>query len=102
MKNIFKINYSNIPNHVKVAAVSWTCKIITASIQVISIRLLITNLGAEQYAGYAILTSLISWFSLFEFGLSPSLQNFISESRQATEILTLICRLLYRYFCSFY
>ncbi|HPX92113.1 MAG TPA: MATE family efflux transporter, partial [Spirochaetota bacterium] len=43
--------------------------------------MLITNLGAEQYAGYAILTSLISWFSLFEFGLSPSLQNFISESR---------------------
>ena len=81
MKNLKKILtiIEELPGHVKVAIVSWICKILIALIQVFTIRILMDYLGSEVYAGYAVLTSLVAWFSLFDFGLGATTQNFISE-----------------------
>ena len=77
--------YKNSPNHLKVAVVAWITRIITAVIQVFSIRILISYLGTELYAGFAILTSLAGWFALAEFGLGSTLQNYVSEFRVKNE-----------------
>jgi len=83
MNIIFKLAelYKNAPNHLKVASVAWVTRIITAVIQVFSVRILISYLGTELYAGFAILTSLAGWFALAEFGLGSTLQNYVSEYR---------------------
>jgi O-antigen/teichoic acid export membrane protein len=54
-------------------------------VQIISIRELLAYLGEDSYAVYVIAFSLIGWFSLFEFSVGSSLQNFISESRVKKE-----------------
>jgi len=77
--------YKNSPNHLKVAVVAWITRIITSIIGVINIRILISCLGMELYAGFVIITSLSGWFSLFDFGISTSLQNFISEQKAKNE-----------------
>jgi len=73
--------YKETPIHLKVASVAWVTRIITAVIQVFSVRILISYLGTELYAGFAILTSLAGWFALAEFGLGSTLQNYVSEYR---------------------
>ena len=71
----------NIPNHIKVAISAWISRIGIALIQVFTIRILLSYLGEEKYAVYVILYSLLIWCNLSEFGVSSSLQNYISESR---------------------
>ena len=73
----------NIPNHIKVAISAWISRIGIALIQVFTIRILLSYLGEEKYAVYVILYSLLIWCNLSEFGVSSSLQNYISESRAA-------------------
>jgi len=77
--------YKKTPHHLKIASVAWLTRIITAGIQVLSIRILISYLGTDIYAGFAILTSLAGWFALSEFGLGATLQNFASEYRVKNE-----------------
>jgi Membrane protein involved in the export of O-antigen and teichoic acid len=69
------------PRHWVVAASAWGSRIVSASIQIISIRVLLTYLGEERYAVYVIAYSLSAWFSLCDCGIGMALQNFISESR---------------------
>ncbi|MDR3113285.1 MAG: MATE family efflux transporter [Endomicrobium sp.] len=80
IKNLFYY-FKHPPRHIVVAASAWASKVITAFTGFISIRELILYLGEEKYAIYAIAYSLIGWFTISQFGIGSSLQNFISESR---------------------
>lgn len=70
-----------IPTHLLVAASAWGSRVVIAICQLITIRILIGNLGTNQYAFYVLLAAIIPWFQLSDFGLGVSLQNFISERR---------------------
>ena len=74
-----------IPRHFIVAASAWISRIITAFIQIISIRILIKGIGSEQYAAFALLNGLIGWYMLADMGIGISLQNYISEQRARNE-----------------
>ncbi len=82
-----------VPTHMIVAASSWISKIIISIIQLFVIKILIQTLGEDKYSAYAILTGLMGWFTLFDFGIGTSLQNYISEYRAKekdyTEIITI-------------
>lgn len=52
-----------------------------AVVQLVSVRLLLQNLGLEGYAVFALLTGLQGWFLLSDLGLGVSLQNQVSEVR---------------------
>ena len=77
------LNKTKVPNHIKVAISAWFSRIGIAIIQIFSIRALLSYLGEEKYAVYVILYSLLIWCNLAEFGISSSLQNYISEARVA-------------------
>lgn len=64
-----------------VAFSAWTSRIITAVVQLVSVRILIESLGADQYAAFALLTGLMGWYMLTDMGIGISLQNYISEQR---------------------
>ena len=49
--------------------------------QVIAIRVLSSKLGADSYSIIIILTSLIGWYLLSDFGVSYSIQNFVAEHK---------------------
>ncbi len=70
-----------IPNHWKVAISAWSFRIVSALVQIISIKVLFNYLGMDRYAVYVILYSLIHWCYLFDCGIGNSLQNYISEAR---------------------
>jgi ADP-heptose:LPS heptosyltransferase/O-antigen/teichoic acid export membrane protein len=74
-----------LPRHWVVASSAWISKIIVSLVQIVSIRTLLSYLGQDRYAVYTIAFSLTLWFSLADFGLSSSLQNFISEARAKKE-----------------
>lgn len=82
MRNKFSLQIlQRIPSHLIVAASAWLSRITYAIVQLIVIRILMKSLGSEQYAVFALLTGLITWFMLADFGIGFSLQNFISESK---------------------
>lgn len=70
-----------IPQHLIVAGSAWLSRIVFAFVQLASIQILIDSLGLESYAIFVLLTGLVGWFMLADFGMGASLQNFISESR---------------------
>ena len=70
-----------IPNHWKVAISAWSFRIVSALVQIISIRVLFNYLGMDRYAVYVILYSLLHWCNFFDCGIGNSLQNYISEAR---------------------
>lgn len=72
---------SNISPHLFVAASAWISRIIISVVQLICIRFLISGLGTEKYALFAILTGLTGWYLLTDMGVGYSLQNYISEFR---------------------
>ncbi len=74
-----------IPRHLIVAASSWASRLLTALVQVASVRILMDSLGLEHYAVFALLTGLAGWFLLADLGVGVSVQNYISESRAKNE-----------------
>lgn len=74
-----------IPRHLFVASSAWASRIIMALAQLASIRVLMSGLGLEQYAIFALLTGLSGWFTLADLGVGSSLQNYISEQRAKAE-----------------
>lgn len=64
-----------------VAGSAWLSRLLTAAIGLVSIRILIQELGTEQYAVYAVLGGLQGWYLLTDLGIGTSLQNHISEQR---------------------
>ena len=75
-----------VPNHLLVASSAWASRIVMAGVQFASIRILISGLGIEQYAVFALLTALMGWFMLADMGLGSSLQNHISGRRAKAEL----------------
>lgn len=61
----------------------WGGRVVTALAQFVAVRILTTMLGIDGYGAYAVLTGLLAWFLLADFGLGASLQNHISERRVA-------------------
>jgi len=64
-----------------VAGSAWISRVVSAAIQLLSVRIIIENLGTDQYAVFGLLTGLMGWYMLVEMGVGTSLQNFISEYR---------------------
>jgi len=79
-----QVSIPAIPHHLFVAASAWASRAVMALVQFASIRVLMTGLGLEQYAVFALLTGLAGWFMLADFGIGASLQNYISEHRAKT------------------
>ncbi len=73
--------FHKIPTHLIVTVSGWTGRGLDAVAFLVAIPVLLSYLGTDQYAVWALLTSLIVWFNLVEFGLGPSLQNFLSEAQ---------------------
>jgi O-antigen/teichoic acid export membrane protein len=63
----------------------WGGRVVTALAQFVAVRILTTMLGIDGYGAYAVLTGLLAWFLLADFGLGASLQNYISQRRVAGE-----------------
>lgn len=70
-----------VPNHIMVAASSWGARFVTASVQIVSIGIMIESIGNDGYAAFALLSALAAWAVLFDFGIGNALQNYISEFR---------------------
>ena len=81
----FKNFLKQFPRHWVVTASAWGSRIVSALIQIISIRALLSYLGEERYAVYVIAYSLSGWFALCDVGVGTALQNFISECRARNE-----------------
>jgi O-antigen/teichoic acid export membrane protein len=64
-----------------VAGSAWASRIFTVLVQFASMRVLIDSLGLENYSVFALLSGLVGWFMLADFGVGVSVQNYISESR---------------------
>ena len=74
-----------IPRHLIVACSAWISRISAAVTQLVVIRLIIEHLGEGAYAIFALLIGLTTWFTLCEFGIGYSLQNYVSEHRASNE-----------------
>lgn len=72
----FKINKCYL-----VTASAWAGRIVALGTNFFNICVLLNFLGTENYAIAAVVLSLKGWFSLADFGLGISLQNYLSESR---------------------
>lgn len=72
------------PHHWVVLS-AWVSKLITAVIQIAIIRIIISKIGLDLYAGLALLTGLAGWYVLADFGIGNSLQNYIAERRARGE-----------------
>ena len=76
-----KYKLLKIPNHLIVACSSWLSKIVIAGVQLAGITYLLSILGEEKYAAFSLLTGLLVWCSIVDFGIGTGLQNYISEFR---------------------
>lgn len=97
--NIVELFIKKIPTHIWVALSSWVSRIISAAIQLLSIRYLLDMMGENGYAAFTLLAGLVAWGTLADFGIGYSLQNFISEQRANKKkyndyILTSACLIL--------
>lgn len=61
--------------------VGWISRFATAAAQFIAIRLLTDHLGIEGYGAFAVITGLLAWFMLADFGFGSAIQNYISHAR---------------------
>lgn len=60
---------------------AWGSRVIVVAVQVASVRILIGDLGLEQYAVFALMLSLSGWYVLSDLGIGVSVQNYVSEAR---------------------
>lgn len=70
---------SMIPRHLWIAASSWGARCISAGVQIISVHYLVSILGEEKYSVFILLSGLVTWCNLSDFGIGNSILNFISE-----------------------
>ena len=52
-----------------------------ALVQLLSVKVLVANLGVDQYAVFSLLIGLTGWYALSEFNIGVSTQNYLSEER---------------------
>jgi O-antigen/teichoic acid export membrane protein len=77
-----------VDKHLLVIISAWVSRLVAILCYFVSIRVLLTNLGTLEFSVFVLLSSLISWFSLFDFGVGYSLQNTISEKKVKSENYT--------------
>ncbi len=70
-----------LPTHLLVAASAWGSRAVLTLTQFAVVRIVLSSIGLERYAVFMLLTSLTGWFSLSDFGIGTSVQNYISEAR---------------------
>jgi O-antigen/teichoic acid export membrane protein len=68
-----------IPRHILVTVSGWGSRVVSSVVQIALIRIVVRTLGADQYAAFAVLCALTTWFLLADLGLGFSLQNELSE-----------------------
>lgn len=71
----------NISPHIWVAISNWVNRGVAVLLQLAIIPMLARALGQREFAAYALVASLLSWFALLDFGLGNALQNYVSESK---------------------
>jgi O-antigen/teichoic acid export membrane protein len=67
--------------HLFVSATGWFSRIFVIAGQLISIPIFYHQLGLQEFAVFTVVTGLVSWYGLMDFGIGSALQNFISEYR---------------------
>ena len=80
LENVF-LSIKRLPRHYIVTGSAWGSRILIASLQLVSIRILLEGLGAERYAVFLLMNALMNWYLLADMGVGTSLQNYLSESR---------------------
>lgn len=70
----------------------WVSRFATAAAQFIAIRLLTDRLGINGYGAFAVITGLLAWFMLADFGFGSAIQNHISHARVDGEAWTPVVR----------
>lgn len=70
-----------IPRHILIAASSWLSRGVSTIVQIMSVRYLVEILGQDKYAAFILLSGIIAWCNLSDFGLGNSILSFISEKR---------------------
>jgi len=73
--------FNAIPKYLIVAASSWISRGISAFVQILSVRYLIEILGQDKYAAFILLSGLIAWSNLSDFGLGNAVLASISEKK---------------------
>lgn len=71
----------NLSKNIMIVGSAWGGRIVSAVVSLISVRVLLSGLGSQQYAVFAVLSSLVGWYALTDFGAGTSVQNYISEQR---------------------
>lgn len=56
---------------------SWGSRVVSAFCQLFILKLLLINLGVQQYSVFALVISLASWFMIMDFGFSQMIHNHI-------------------------
>lgn len=72
---------NKIPTHLLVAVSAWGSRVISAGVQLLSIRYLLRVFDTNSYSTFALLGALVAWSTLADMGIGNSLQNYISEHR---------------------
>lgn len=62
-------------------ASAWLARVMTAVLQILSVRAAIFLVGTDQYSVIAIIVGLQAWFLLLDFGGSLSFLNYASEKQ---------------------
>lgn len=68
-------------SHLPIALSNWFARGVSVLTQLISLPLLTRHLGPDHYAAYALIMSLVFWFSLTDFGLGNTGQNAVVAAR---------------------
>ncbi|MGY2488683.1 lipopolysaccharide biosynthesis protein [Cupriavidus sp. CP313] len=69
-------------NPVLLVSSGWGARIVAMCLQLLIVPVLTRSLGAEQFGAYALVASLMAWFSLTDIGLGVAVQNAIAERRE--------------------
>ena len=69
-----------IPKYYFIAAIGWVSRIASALSKIIAIPIVFGYLGSDLYAAFILIVGLSSWFSIIDFGVGKSLQNYLSAA----------------------
>ena len=74
-----------LPPRLLITASAWLSRIVGLGVQVYALRCLLSTLGSERYAVFALLASLLPWYALADIGIGYAVQNSVTE-RQAKNL----------------
>jgi O-antigen/teichoic acid export membrane protein len=80
MINILKINHERSKNIIKNIIISFALKGISIGISLLLVPMTLNYLDKERYGLWLTISSIISWFSLFDIGLCNGFRNKFAEA----------------------